>query len=101
MHIEDVMRKYLDMFNATQTVAEGTPEDPDEWDVFEGEILNALLRSGDLTELYQNYGMDDTLSAVQYEAERSTEAEEQSVESSIKRIKHDLARSSGEVDESK
>jgi len=101
MHIEDVMRKYLDMFNATQTVAEGIPEDPDEWDVFEGEILNALLRSGDLTELYRNYGMDDTLSAVQYEAGRSTEAEEQSVESSIKRIKHDLARSSGEVDESK
>jgi len=102
MYIEDVMRKYLDMFDSAKGSKEQVYEEVDynDVDTFEGEILNALLKADELDDLYRRYGMDDVLAAVNYEAERSTEAEEQSVESSIKRIKHDLARSSGEVDES-
>lgn len=103
MYIEDAMRKYLDMLDSVKSNKERVYEevDIDIFEDYEDEILNALLKAGELDDLYRRYGMDDVLAAVNYEAERSTEAEEQSVESSIKRIKHDLARSSGEVDESK
>ena len=129
MYIEDAMRQYLDMLDSAKGSKEQVYEEVDfnDVDTFEGEILNALLKAGELDDLYRRYGMDDVLAAVNYEAERSTEERDiepfsdddydeygvrQSssfnqpskgflLKDSIKRIKHDLARSSGEVDESK
>ena len=102
MHIENAMRKYLDMFASTTNSKQEVYEEYTATTEFEGELLNALLRTGELDDLYRRYGMDDVLAAVNYEAERSAESGEKNrIMDSIRRIKEDLARSSGEVDESK